>query len=245
LKTTRYELAGLRCVEVAPDDAATRSDLPLVVTLHGLGDWGESFVDFAPIISQTAYRFVFPNAPLPLPGARFQWFRFQPSNFFGGVSQARHHIEGLLAALSARYHTPANRIVLSGFSQGAMLTLETGLHYRDTTGKRLAGLIALSGMLVVESARTPNFMSPDFKGYYASASSATTKILTEAAADSLPILVAHGKRDTVVPLDAGRETVALLQKAGLPVEYTEFNYGHEISIETVNLIRQFLGKVLK
>ena len=75
MKISRYEAAGLKCIEVAPDDAEGR-DLPLVVMMHGRGDWGESYVDIAPAISQKDYRFVFPTAPLPLQGAMFEWFRF-------------------------------------------------------------------------------------------------------------------------------------------------------------------------
>ena len=245
MKIERYSLAGLRCVEVAPDNSNDKTDLPVVITLHGLGDWGESYTDFPPMLSKDKYRFVFPTAPIPLPGAQFQWFQFDPNSFFENISKARQYITQLLDALIDRYNITAKRIVLSGFSQGAMLTFDAGLRYLDKNENQLAGLIALSGMLVVESKIVPNFMSPDFKSYYANVTSDVTALLEKAAKAQVPIMVAHGSRDMVVPIGADRESVALLKKAGLPVEYHEFNYGHEINYETIVAMREFLGKVLK
>lgn len=244
LKIERFEAAGLRCIEVAPDGSDSKTNLPLIITMHGLGDRGESYIDFAPVLSQFNYRFVFPTAPVALPGGGFQWFPFAPYNFFNGVTTARQHVTKLVNALSEHFQTPAERIVLSGFSQGAMMTLDAGLRYRGKDGKRLAGLVALSGMLVVESPVMPNFMGGDFSSYYANARSDVNQILKEAATDQLPVLVIHGTHDPVVPISAERESVALLKKAGLPVEYVELNYGHEISMETLMLVQKFLTKVL-
>ena len=244
MQITRYELAGLKCVEVAPANAQNSADLPIVVMLHGLGDWGESYIDFAPALSETAYRFVFPTAPIPLQGALYQWFVFEPSHFLQGVMQARQRIIELLEALSARYQVPTSRIVLSGFSQGAMLTLDVGLHYKDSQGFALGGLAALSGMLVVDSTQAIDFTRGDFSRYYTNTTAETTQELQAAAMGKLPILLIHGTRDLVVPVSAARESVKLLREAGLTLNYTEFKYAHEITLDTLALIKQFLAETL-
>lgn len=243
MKIERFEAAGLKCIEVAPDNASP--DLPLIVTMHGLGDRGESYVDIAPAISSTAYRFVFPTAPTPIYANGFQWFAFEPRNLITSVLAARQQITNLLQALSERYALPTNRIVLSGFSQGAMMTLDVGLRYRGKDGQRLAGLAAFSGMLLIESSAMLNFMSGDFNSVYANVIGDTESVLKAAAVDKLPVLVVHGRADGVVPVAADRASVGLLKKHGVPVEYVEFNYGHEISLETLNVINQFLAKLFR
>src|SRR5215212_1819147 len=160
MQVTRFEAARLKCIEVCPEKAAG-TELPLVILLHGRGDWGESYVDFAPAINSTAYRFVFPTAPLPLAGAMFEWFRFDSYNIGAAAAQARRQASQLLDELLHKYNTPAARTVLGGFSQGGIMALEVGLRYPE----RLAGLVELSGALVADA--NLNWMNPgDPQLYY-------------------------------------------------------------------------------
>ena len=47
--------------------------------------------------------------------------------------------------------------------------------------------------------------------------------------DSLPTLVHHGKRDEVIELERAKLSIALLEKLQVPVEYREYDMGHEIT----------------
>ncbi|HEX2910762.1 MAG TPA: alpha/beta fold hydrolase [Chloroflexia bacterium] len=238
MKISRYEAAGLKCVEVAPENCEDRN-LPLVIIMHGRGDWGESYVGFADMISMDNYRFIFPTAPLPLPGAYFEWFRFDQSNLGGNTAGARPVVTALLDDLRQRYQMPANKIVLGGFSQGGMMTLEVGLRYPE----KLAGLVALSSFLV---ANAPfNWLSPgSTQEYYLNDQGDLEAVVNEAGKRKVPIFIGHGTYDSVVPVLAGRATRDLLKQAGALVEYYEFPGDHEISMEELEEINAFLAKVL-
>lgn len=173
MKITRFEAAGFKCIEVAPDDAAGR-DLPLFICLHGRGDWGESYVDLAPAISESDYRFIFPTAALAVPGAYFEWFRLDSRDIAPGARQAREKVMTLVDELLARYKTPAEQVVLGGFSQGGMMTYEVGLRYPQP----LAGLVILSGILLADASF--NFMQPlNPKTYYTQDRGDLKEVLTK------------------------------------------------------------------
>lgn len=55
-----------------------------------------------------------------------------------------------------------------------------------------------------------------------------------------PILMVHGKYDPVVPLTAARQAKDELIALGAPVEYREFDMGHEIIPAVLELIQQFV-----
>jgi predicted esterase len=189
MKIERFEAAGLKCIEVVPEQVT--GDLPLIIGLHGRGDWGESYVDIGPMISETDYRYIFPTGPLPLEGALYEWFRLESYEIAREAAQARQLIFKLLNELSTKYNSPAPRTFLFGFSQGGMMTLEAGLRYRDSQGKPLAGLASLSGLLIADAPFNQNVMlSP--ASYYGADRGDLKKTLEEAAAAQIPVFIGHG-----------------------------------------------------
>lgn len=235
MKAKWFEAAGLKCIEVAPDDAEGR-DLPLFIGMHGRGDRAESYVDLAPAISESEYRFVFPNAPLPVPGAYFEWFRIDNPNRALASKEARALVTNLVAELCGKFQTPASRTVLGGFSQGGMLTFEVGLRYPE----KLAGLVVLSGMLLAD---VPLTLQPvRFNDYYGQDGGDLKAVLSETAARQTPIFVAHGTYDAVIPVAAGRAAHDLLKEAGANVEYYEFSGQHEITLDELVQLQAFLKR---
>ena len=108
--TSRFEAAGLKCIEVvAPGDATER---PLVVGLHGLGDRGDSYVNFADVLPP-GYRYIFPTGPQPVRyGAAvvgYAWFDIFRRDFGASVAAARPTITNLFSALRQKYGIPPNR----------------------------------------------------------------------------------------------------------------------------------------
>jgi len=241
MKINRFEVTGIKCIEVAPENPD--ADLALVIGLHGRGDWGESYLDIAPMISETAYRYIFPTAPLALPGALFEWFRFDNGNLGQETAKARQILFKLLANLAERYKTPASRTFLWGFSQGSMMTLDAGLRYRDGQGQRLAGLGALSGFLVADSPFSQsNFMIPG--RYFNQDQGDLKEVVAEAVADQIPVFMGHGTYDPVVPVQAGRVSRDYLQAAGLKLEYYEFAGAHQLILPEIEALRDFIAKSL-
>jgi phospholipase/carboxylesterase len=120
----------------------------LVVLLHGYGADGNDLIGLASHWKDRlpGAEFVAPNAPDRVPGAPsgFQWFpisRIDPHEMRDGVAMAVPRIAEFLDAELARLELPPERLVLAGFSQGAMLALHLGLD------RAPAAIVGFSGLL--------------------------------------------------------------------------------------------------
>lgn len=60
-----------------------------------------------------------------------------------------------------------------------------------------------------------------------------------------PVLIAHGKQDQVVPLQAAHQARDALVALNVNVEYHEFEMGHEIQPTELTAMQQFLQKVIE
>jgi phospholipase/carboxylesterase len=54
------------------------------------------------------------------------------------------------------------------------------------------------------------------------------------------VLIVHGRQDTVVPVTAAQRVRDFLLSLGAPMQYKEFEMGHEIRPEVVEVIRDFI-----
>ncbi len=122
----------------------------LVVLLHGYGADGNDLIGLAEHWREflPGAIFVAPNAPDRVPGAPsgFQWFpisRIDPHEMQNGVAAAAPGIDAFLDAELARLGLPPEKLVLAGFSQGAMLALHLGMRRPIAP----AAIIGFSGLL--------------------------------------------------------------------------------------------------
>ena len=202
-----------------------------VFILHGLGASATDFVPVARELDLRAIgdvRYVFPFAPV------------RPVTINGGMSMpAWYDILGVdlvrredetslresavdLQALIAREIArgiPASRIVLGGFSQGCAMTLLAGLR----APQRLAGLLGMSGYLPL---------------------AATTAAERSDANREVPIFLAHGRTDPVVPYARGTATRDALVELGYPVDWHEYPMQHSVCQEEIDDVQDWLLKVL-
>jgi phospholipase/carboxylesterase len=212
-------------LQTRPDPDAT------VVVLHGLGADG---YDFVPIVKELETlgvppaRFVFPHAPtmpVTINGGYVMraWYDILGTDLVrredeAGLRSSQAAIEALLGREMARGIAPG-RIVLAGFSQGGAVTLQVGLRQTEP----LAGLVVLSSYL---------------------------PLAAQAAAErhdgsrSVPIFMAHGTQDPVVPLARGTAARDQLQQLGYAVEWHEYPMPHSVCAEEVEAIAAFLRRVL-
>lgn len=227
----RGEAAGLRYVEVAHSALGTTA--PLVVGLHGRGSNADDLAGLAPALDP-GWRYIFPQAPNRLDvggwGENFSWYepimtaeeRQQAAQAGVPVSPqlltARERLGVFLAATHERLATPPTQSALIGFSQGAAMTLDTGLH----AAPRYAVLVAMSGYLP-EGADLP---------------------ATIAGAREQPLLIIHGTVDTVVDVEIGRRARQVLEAGGMRPAYREFAMGHEVSEESLVVVAAFLREHL-
>ena len=189
----------------------------LVILLHGWGADGADLIDLAQPLCHTLPEAAFfaPDAPHPCsvnPLGR-EWFdltdRSQMNQF---ALEATQHIHRLLDAVSAELEIAPNQIVLSGFSQGGMMSLLAGLSYK----LRLAGIVSMAGAVLAEEA------IPD----------------TPQAAT--PVLMIHGDADTVVPFQALDLGLNILNSKGYKTSRLSCaGVAHGISPEAVSEMAQF------
>ncbi len=207
------------------------SDAPLIVLLHGFGAPGDDLVPLAhELMADSAYRFVVPEAPIPLAeGGRAWWpidFGSRQAQLERGdgldlraehpaeLPHARAQVEALIERLTERDRVPRKRIALVGFSQGAMLSFDTLLHAPEA----VACVAMLSGSFIAEREWTPRL----------------------AARRDVPLFMSHGTRDPILPFSLSRQLRDTLQRQGYRVTWQEFSGGHEIPFSVVRALRAFL-----
>jgi phospholipase/carboxylesterase len=136
-----------------------------------------------------------------------------------GIRESQDLVEALIAKEGGR-GIPPNRIVLAGFSQGGVVTLQTGLRQP----KPLAGLMALSCYLPL---------------------AATVDKERHAASQGVPIFMAHGTGDDIVPMARGEAGRDKLTGLGYDVEWHPYPMPHSVHPDEVADIGAFLTRVLR
>jgi len=199
-----------------------------VIWLHGLGADGH---DFEPIVPELglpaapALRFIFPHAPhqaVSINGGAVMraWYDVTGDGRqdAAGVRASQVRVEALIARERSR-GVAARSIVLAGFSQGGALALQTGLRHPE----RLAGILALSSYLPL----------PDTLAQEAS----------EANRD-VPIFMAHGTQDPLIPLSWAERSRDHLAALGYAVEWREYPMPHSVCADEITDIAGWLRTVL-
>ena len=208
-----------------------RVPLGSVIWLHGLGADGH---DFEPVVAELglpdelSLRFVFPHAPLrpvTINGGMSMraWYDIFSLDRGGAADEAGIRASAdILNALIDREQQRgigSERIVVAGFSQGGAIALHAALRYPQ----RLAGLMALSTYLPL-----PQTLQ--------------TEVIDTADAGNieLPVFMAHGSFDPVVPMAWGRASADLLVDAGYGVEWHAYPMAHAVCPEEIADIRAWL-----
>ncbi|MBI2207705.1 MAG: dienelactone hydrolase family protein [Candidatus Rokubacteria bacterium] len=202
-----------------------------VIWMHGLGADGH---DFAPIVPELALpaalsiRFVFPHAPMRPVTINRGWVMRAWYDVYDDGGERREDVTGVrdsqasITRLLERERTrgiAAGRIVLAGFSQGGAMALHTGLRH----GERVAGIMALSCFLPQP---------------------ATVAVEASPANRDVPIFMAHGTDDAVIPLARARESRDALTRIGYAVEWHEYRMAHAVSPEEIRDLRAWLARAL-
>ena len=215
--------ALLDAVEINP----AGSPRACIIWLHGLGADGHDFEQLIPqlgLVEALGVRVVLPHAqrrPVTINGGMVMpaWYDiiaqdFNRSHDSAGIRQSERQLQALIQR-EIDAGIPAENILLAGFSQGGAVVLHTGLRYPQ----RLAGIMVLSGYLLL-----PELLA------------------TERASvnDSIPIMMAHGSQDPVVPLSMAEQSREVLQQQGYHVDWHSYPMQHAICPEEVRDIRDWL-----
>jgi phospholipase/carboxylesterase len=232
-------IGGLKVRLAGGTDREGGGDGPMLVLMHGFGAPG---TDLVPLWRQLAVpretRFAFPEAPSQLdaygPGtdSRAWWMidmeRLERAIRTGeirdlsreipeGLSEANARVSAMLDELETRFNAPSSKLILGGFSQGAMLACDVLLK----SERQFAGLAVLSGSLVAEQEWSPQL----------------------GKCRGLPVLMSHGKSDPILPFMLAERLRDLLAGAGADVQFVPFNGGHGISDGVLEALGQFVTRL--
>ena len=143
---SRYADLSLKYVLNVPSGRKDDAEMPLVIVMHGRGADANDLADIASAIDPGA-RWVFPNAPKPFEPYRgmtfgFTWFDGWPPTR-DSIDDSRQLILRFVDEVVERYPTPPGKLILAGFSQGALMALDVGFR----TKQQLAGIVVMSGAL--------------------------------------------------------------------------------------------------
>ncbi|WP_298958380.1 dienelactone hydrolase family protein [uncultured Methylobacterium sp.] len=203
-----------------------RAPRQLVVLLHGFGADGNDLVDLADawggLLPDAA--FVSPHAPEPcIQGFGRQWFPLtfrDPHERWRGVNRAGPGLDAFLDAELAAHGLDESRLALVGFSQGCMMALHVGLRRQ----RRVAAVVGLSGLVVAEEGKGPEALKAGIRSVP-------------------PVLLVHGDRDEVIPVEALFLSADLLAGAGVPVEWhLSAGTGHGIDEGALHHAGLFLAR---
>ena len=233
------ELGGLTCriVSRLPDGVQPKV---MVVLCHGFGapgtdlvGIGDELLSIHPELADSV-EIVFPTAPLSLDqfgmfGGR-AWWHIDMEELIGaiehgnirilrerrpdGIDEARGLLLTLIDELRQKSDLPLSQFVLGGFSQGAMLAVETALNLPEPPG----GLCLWSGTLVSEADWRPK--ASRLKG--------------------VPVLQSHGRQDQILPFDASLWLRDLLIESGAIVDFIPFNGPHTIPLAGLERLADML-----
>lgn len=206
-------------VETGSDPSAS------IIWLHGLGADGH---DFEPIVPELRLpdtlpmRFVFPHAPVrpvTINGgmAMRAWYDIVSLDRGGpvdaaGIGESTATLEALVAREEQRGIDPG-RIMLAGFSQGGAIAINAVLR----ANVKPAGLIALSTWLALPGELDPDRIDP-----------------------GLPIFMAHGQYDPMIPMQYGRTSADALLEAGFGIEWHDYPMAHAVCAEEIADVSRFL-----
>ncbi len=222
---TYTQTSNASLIEMMPSVPAVGS----LIWLHGLGADGTDFLSLVSELRLPAHlplRFIFPHAPLqPVTinngYVMRAWFDIYSKQIDQRIDQAgiANSVKLLneLIENEQRKGILTKNIILGGFSQGAVIALTTGLGYPE----RLAGVIALSGYL-------PN--------------AAEVLENRNQANQIMPVFLAHGTEDQIVPFSLGQATAAALEKQRVPVTWRSYRMSHSVCAEEISDITQWLTK---
>jgi phospholipase/carboxylesterase len=159
-----------------------------------------------------------PRGPLSLPPGGAHWYALggiptpDPATFWPTFEAASAWLDDL--------PVPLERVVLGGFSQGAVMSWALGLG--RGAAKRPAGIVALSGFIPLVDG-----LELDLAGL-----------------EGFPIAIGHGTYDPVIPVEFGREARERVEPAGAALLYREYPLPHTIDPGFLPDLRQLVAAAL-
>ncbi|MBD6618107.1 alpha/beta hydrolase [Komarekiella sp. 'clone 1'] len=195
--------------------ATSQPPAGLIVTLHGWGANAQDVASLLPFFNLPDYQFMFPNAPYPHPHSP--------------VGRAWYDLrtENMYQGLAESRQLLVDWLQSLETSTGVPLsrTILSGFSQGGAMTLDVGLNLPLAGLVVMS-------------GYLHPGAGTVTQ------SSIAPILITHGRYDEVVPLQAALKARETVESQGVAVEYHEFDMGHEIQPQMLEVVRNFVGNAI-
>jgi phospholipase/carboxylesterase len=197
---------------------------PTILAIHGFGASAHDLLGLAPYLRGGEALMLCPQGPVGVgmpdrPGVVVGWAWFPLT---GGGALDPDEFERASRALSTfvdealeRYPVDRRKVLLLGFSQGGVMAYDLFLRRPE----RFAGLAALSSWL------PPALVE---------------RVPPSEALQGAPVLVVHGAKDPMIPVERAQESRDALLGTGVSLTYREFEMGHEISTDALRTLVEWI-----
>ncbi len=207
-------------------------DGPVFVWLQGYGAPAYDLVPLAERVRLPAgARSVVPVAPLAVGDGR-GWWRLPPlaarerqtaederaflEEASRGLPQARATVLALVEDARRRLSVETSRVVIVGFSQGAILAVDVALHLDEPP----AAVVVLSGTLLAEDEWAPRMR----------------------ARPGMRVFIAHGREDPLLPFAGAERLRDAFVRSGTSPTFVAFDGPHTIAPEVVTALDAFIAE---
>ncbi|MDQ3035202.1 MAG: dienelactone hydrolase family protein, partial [Myxococcota bacterium] len=221
IEVRRGFLDGLHYLEVVYGGASFDDALPIAFVLHGRG--GNAQLPGGPFLELShPVRVIVPQAPERL-GDGWMWIPVSVGSglvdrLASTLFQVTSRVARFIRQVAAERPT-IGRPIVTGFSQGGLLTYALALHHDDVVGHAFP---------------LSTWLPPPLEPLY--------------RRDDLrypPIRAMHGSSDPIIPIGPTRELVDRLRERGFDVEFEEFpGVGHEMSDDMNALFHRWLERAV-
>ena len=208
---------------IRPAELEEQTPPPLLVLLHGVGSDERDLFSFADYLDPRCIVAAV-RAPRAYDYGGHSWFAvdLDPERFTANEKHVEESL-GLLTRFMGeaveRYGADPRRVYLGGFSQGGFMALLAGL----SQPQLIAGIVSMSGRLTDEV--TPVFAPPT-------------------ALKGLPILMTHGTRDPIIPINHARHTRDIVQALPVALTYHEYDMAHEVNMTSLQDVLTWVSEQL-
>lgn len=198
-----------------------------IIWIHGLGDSGfghEPIVDVLNLTDELGLKFILPHAPeqpVTVNGGMVMpsWYDILEMDIDRkideeGIGDSARKIQDIINS-EIELGIPSGNIIVAGFSQGGAVALQTAF----TATKKYAGVICMSTYLGV-----PSILDN----------------IENNANKDIEVFWGHGNADPVVSFSLAKDSVSLLEKAGIKCNFNEYGIDHSISPDELHDIRSWI-----
>ena len=187
---------------------------PTAVMLHGrYGDEDVMWV-FRKVVPRPWF-VVAPRAPIA-DRELYSWHVQGPEEWpdLAALQPAVASLRRFIGALTRLYNADPDRIYLMGFSQGAAVSIATALTHPDMI-RGVAGLVGFA----------PSAPDEQIQGQL----------------DGMPVFLATGTEDRIVPIEQSRRAADLLRRAGADLDHREYHIEHKMSAAGLRDLREWFS----